>query len=85
MGSSQFLTSGVQAFFEDDGSVVPETPSNLMGDLRRKKADVEHLLRVEKDAGITFTMADGAVVDRLVVLEDVDVENRENRERREGF
>jgi hypothetical protein len=81
----QAMVSGVQAFFEEDGSGVPETPKELMGYLHRKRTDAEHLLKVDKEDGITFTMADGTVVDRLVVLEDVDVENRENRERREGF
>jgi hypothetical protein len=31
--------SGVNVLFEEDGSVVPETPIPLMGDLRRKKAE----------------------------------------------
>jgi hypothetical protein len=44
--------------------------------------EAEHLLRVDKEAGITFTLPDGRVVDKLVELEDVDVANRENRERR---
>jgi len=79
-GNSQSMVSGVQAFFEEEGSVVPETPTNLMGDLRRKKAEAEHLLKVDKEVGVTFTMADGTVVDRLVAMEDVGSENRERRE-----
>jgi len=51
-----------------------------MGDLRRKKAEAEHLLKVDKEVGVTFTMADGTVVDRLVAMEDVGSENRERRE-----
>jgi hypothetical protein len=31
---------------------------------------------VEKELGITFSMADGRVVDRMVVAEDVDVGKR---------
>lgn len=80
--TSQSLVSGVHKIFEVDGSVVPETPTNLMGDSRRKRAEVEHLLNVEKEAGVTFTMADGTVVDRLVVMEDVDTE-KGFKERRE--
>jgi len=49
-----------------------------MRDSRRKKAEVEHLLKVDKEVRITFTMADGTVV----ALEDVDVDNRVIRERR---
>lgn len=76
--------SGVNVLMDNDGTTVPETPINLMGDLRRKKVDAEHLLEVAKKDGITFTLADGRVVDRLVVSEDADVANREIRERLEG-
>jgi hypothetical protein len=73
---SQSMVSGVQVIFDDEGSVVLVTPIVLMGYFPRKKADVEHLLRVDKEARITFTLADGRVVDRMVVLEEVDVAKR---------
>lgn len=69
--------SGVYVLFDDNGTAVSETPIMLMGDLRRKKAEAEHLLEVAKEYGITYTLADGRVVDRLVVIEDVEVANRD--------
>jgi len=54
-----------------------------MGDFPRMKAEAEHLIRVDKEAGVTFTMADGTVVDRMVDLEEVDVAKRVIRERNE--
>lgn len=73
------LVSGVQHIMEEEGFVVPETHLDSMGDIRRKKVDVEQLLVVEKEVGITFTLADARVVDKLVVSKEVDVKNRRIR------
>jgi len=58
---------------------VVETPLDSMGDIRRKKVDAEQLLVVKKEMGITFTLADGRVLNKLVVAKDMDVKNRRIR------
>jgi hypothetical protein len=68
--------SGVQFLMNEEEGGVPDTPLEEMGEERGKEVDAERLLGVEKELGITFSMEDGRVVDRMVVAKDVDVGKR---------
>jgi hypothetical protein len=73
---SQLPMSGVQFLMNEEEGGVPDTPLEEMRDERGKEVDAERLLGVEKELGITFSMADGRVVDRMVVAKDVDFGRR---------
>ena len=58
---TSFLSSGVRVITSDLGTVVPESQEPVVED-RRKVLDAVRVLNVEKEVGVTFTMANGLVV-----------------------
>jgi hypothetical protein len=74
--------SGVRYIIDVIGVVVPDSQCLVeVEEERRKRLCAARIFALEKEAGITFFMADRNVIDKLVELEDVDVSKREVRER----
>lgn len=64
---------GVASRKEDGAKVIPESSNSLNQVTLQEALDAERILRVKKKNGLTFSVLDGPILDRLVVLEKVDV------------
>jgi len=58
---------------EDVAKVIPESSNSLNQVTLQEALDAERILRLKKKNGVTFSVLDGPILDRLVNLEKVDV------------
>jgi hypothetical protein len=61
--------SGLRHIVVEHDSFVPETQICVTGDVMMEELEASRLLKIEKEAGYSFTMEDGKVVKKLVIME----------------
>jgi len=74
--------SGIGHFFGDnDESFAESHTQNGVGKGKQLKVlAAKRILKVQKEAGVSFTMKEGGIIDKFVELEEVAVKRRINKE-----
>jgi hypothetical protein len=60
---------------------VPQTPLSLVATSQLKVLEASRVLGIQKTAELSFTMVDDAMINKLIVLEELEVMRKEERER----
>lgn len=76
--------SGLRHLVEEQYSLVPETQIRSGRDVMMEELEVSRLHGIQKEVGYYFTMEDGTVVQKLVVMEKIDEDKKVARENENG-